>query len=93
MILFEIGMWQDLHYFSDRRDSAFDFHQHVVNVCHSQLAHHMGEAYKDAVLTCIDRDDLWVAAAGKKEGNSALLELFSWEVVRVLKRCSYGVKV
>jgi len=90
MILFEIGMWHDLHYFTDPQDSAFDFHQRVVNVCHSQLAHHMGEAYRDAVLMCIDRDDLWVAAGGK-EGNTALLELFSWEVVRVLKRCSLGV--
>jgi serine/threonine protein kinase len=93
MILFEIGMWQDLHYFSNRRDSAFDFHQRVLNVCHSQLAHHMGEAYRDTVLLCIDRDDLWVATREKEEGNSALLELFSWEVVRGLKRCSAGMKV
>jgi hypothetical protein len=93
MILFEIGMWQDLHYFSNRRDSAFDFHQRVVNVCHSQLAHHMGEAYRDAVLMCINRDDLWVATGAKDEGPAALLEAFSWEVVRALKCCSLGVQV
>jgi hypothetical protein len=88
MILFEIGMWQDLHYFSNHRDTAFDFHQRVVNVCHTQLAHHMGEAYKNAVLICIDQDELWLAAESKQEASSAFLELFSWEVIRALKQCS-----
>ncbi|KAH0543150.1 hypothetical protein FGG08_002495 [Glutinoglossum americanum] len=92
MILFEIGMWHDLHYFSNHRDTAFDLRQRVINICHSQLAHHMGEAYRDAVLMCIDRDDLWLDTASKDEGPTALLELLSWEVVRVLKRCSVSTK-
>jgi hypothetical protein len=87
MILFEIGMWQDLHYFSNHSDSPFDFHQRITNLCHTHLAHHMGEGYRDAVLLCIGRDDLWTSTGTKNEGAIALLELFSWEVVRVLKRC------
>lgn len=90
MILFEIGMWQDLHCFSAPQDSAFDFRQRVVNICHTKLAHHMGEAYKDAVLTCIEQDDHWLAAEAEEEASSAFLELFSWEVIRVLRRCCTG---
>ena len=87
MILLEIGMWQDLHYFSGPSDSAFDFYQRIENLCHSQLAHHMGEVYKDAVLMCISQNDFWLED-GSKETSDTVLEAFSWKVVRPLKMLS-----
>lgn len=89
MILFEIGMWQDLHYLSVSDDSPIDFHRRVVNDCHRKLAHYVGEAYRDVVLLCIDKDEAWIDAGLTDGGTGSaapLLELFSWDVVRVLRK-------
>ena len=85
MILFEIGMWQDLHYYSLPDDNPVTFRRRVVNACHQKLAHYVGEVYRDVVLLCIDRDDIWEETEG--DNNASVLELFSWDVVRVLKGC------
>jgi hypothetical protein len=89
MVLFEIGMWQDLHHYAKEKDTAFDFRQRIVNTSQSRLGHYMGDRYKAVVLLCIDQDDAWTeTSTGRDEEYVSLLERFSWDVVRELEICS-----
>ncbi|EKJ72036.1 hypothetical protein FPSE_07778 [Fusarium pseudograminearum CS3096] len=68
VVLFEIGMWQDAHYYSSSAsDSAVanadEFRRRLVKVCAQEMAHRMGEGYKSAVMTCLDGDEVWCEEA------------------------------
>ena len=86
MILCEIGFWQDLNYFGKENETAFDFHQRVVNACYTKLAHFVGETYRDVVLACINDYDLWTKNE-RGEGAPSLHESFCWDILRPLRSC------
>lgn len=88
MILFEIGMWRDLHLLEREGDSPTEFHRRVVNSCRSKLGHYMGVSYQNVVLNCIDRPELWSTAETESNNSASLIETFSWDIVRELHRCA-----
>ncbi|KAL6407536.1 hypothetical protein AUP68_08555 [Ilyonectria robusta] len=106
VVLFEIGMWQDAHYYTSGGPraaglSADEFRRRLVHVCARDMAHHMGGAYKAAVMMCLDGDELWGSAKGlansEKEGEASgdtvdvdglsMAELFYLHVYSVLRGC------
>ena len=104
VVLFEIGMWQDLHYFTSGCGSAEDFRRRMIHVCAKEMAHRMGEKYKKAVMACLDGDQMWKTALTEEQGHvqedldcwkdeieldgMTLTELFIVNVYSVLKACS-----
>jgi hypothetical protein len=105
VVLFEIGMWQDAHYYSSggsgaAGNDADEFRRRLVSVCAREMAHRMGEAYKTAVLACLDGDEVWRAATGLEDGEKEeesggvvdagelnITELFHLHVYSVLRGC------
>lgn len=106
VVLFEIGMWQDAYYYTSGGPraaglSADEFRRRLVHVCARDMAHHMGGAYKAAVMMCLDGDELWGSAKGlansEKEGEASgdtvdvdglsMAELFYLHVYSVLRGC------
>ena len=82
LILFEIGMWQSLHYFLLDKKTPEDFRRRIVNFSMSHLGHLMGGIYQQVVLLCIDQDEMWKEAEGDGTDPSNILEIFSWKVAR-----------
>ncbi|OBT53787.1 hypothetical protein VE04_06860 [Pseudogymnoascus sp. 24MN13] len=71
VVLFEIGMWQDAHFHSSAGSSGStggggvgDFRRRLLHVCAREMAHRMGEAYKTAVMACLDGDEIWTSGWG-----------------------------
>ncbi|RYP28166.1 hypothetical protein DL767_007314 [Monosporascus sp. MG133] len=97
VVLFEIGMWQDAHYYSSGEAGigVDEFRRRLVHVCAREMAHRMGEAYKAAVMACLDGDEVWSSAPGvgdgkKTEDNAgelSMTELFYVHVYSVLRGC------
>jgi hypothetical protein len=87
LVLFEIGMWQDLHYYGASCDGADEMRRRVVNVCSREMAHRMGEAYKNAVMVCLDGDEIWQSAAVTGGYNETITAVFYNNVAAVLKSC------
>lgn len=73
VVLFEIGMWQDAHYYSSSESAsgtaAGEFRRRLLHVCAREMAHRMGESYKAAVMACLDGDEIWTGARGFGEGQ------------------------
>ncbi|KAM6523070.1 hypothetical protein FSOLCH5_003690 [Fusarium solani] len=71
VVLFEIGMWQDAHYYSSSGSAAAsgagEFRRRLLHVCAREMAHRMGEAYKVAVMACLDGDEMWMGTWGSAE--------------------------
>ncbi|KAF9767616.1 hypothetical protein IL306_015198 [Fusarium sp. DS 682] len=73
VVLFEIGMWQDAHYYSSSgsgsvaASGAGEFRRRLLHVCAREMAHRMGKAYKEAVMACLDGDERWVGTSGFAE--------------------------
>ncbi|KAG7286779.1 hypothetical protein NEMBOFW57_009095 [Staphylotrichum longicolle] len=108
VVLFEIGMWQDAHFYSssgsDSRpgpaSGSGEFRRRLLHVCAREMAHRMGEAYKSAVMACLDGDETWTGAhrpedpdqddmqinGGVTQGAN-LAELFYLQVYSVLRGC------
>ncbi|KIM92665.1 hypothetical protein OIDMADRAFT_208715 [Oidiodendron maius Zn] len=84
VLLFEIGLWQNLHYFTNETDSAEELRRTIRNTCETLVAHTMGRRYCNAVLACIDDDDLWKQAAESGDGTDNTSEIFSWKIVQEL---------
>ena len=105
-------MWQDAHYYSSSASSSSDsgtgepsaaseFRRRLSHVCARDMAHRMGEAYKAAVMACLDGDEIWTGAAqlsgesdedamqvnGEGSGGANLAELFYLHVYSVLRGC------
>ncbi|KAK4112956.1 hypothetical protein N656DRAFT_797511 [Canariomyces notabilis] len=109
VVLSEIGTWQDAHYYSSSVSEsgsgadAGEFRRRLLHVCGREMAHRMGEAYKAAVMACLDGDEIWTGAYGSGEGQEAeedamqmddeekrggnLAELFYLHVYSVLRGC------
>ncbi|KAE8446531.1 hypothetical protein EG329_011863 [Mollisiaceae sp. DMI_Dod_QoI] len=105
VVLFEIGMWQDAHYYSSggsgaAGNDAYEFRRRLVSVCAREMAHRMGEAYKTAVLACLDGDEMWRSATELEDGERGeesegvvstgelnITELFYLHVYSVLRGC------
>ena len=66
-------MWQDAHYYSSSGSGsaagsgAGEFRRRLLHVCAREMAHRMGEAYKAAVMACLDGDEMWMGAWGSAE--------------------------
>ncbi|GAB1315472.1 hypothetical protein MFIFM68171_05682 [Madurella fahalii] len=73
VVLFEIGVWQDAHYYGSSASGAADepgeFRRRLLHVCAREMAHRMGEAYKAAVMACLDGDEMWMASVGDGRGG------------------------
>jgi len=98
-------MWQDAHYYSSggsgaAGNDADEFRRRLVSVCAREMAHRMGEAYKTAVMACLDGDEVWRAATGRVDvekgeesgglvasGELNITELFYLHVYSVLRSC------
>ncbi|XEV04874.1 hypothetical protein FSHL1_010161 [Fusarium sambucinum] len=69
VVLFEIGMWQDAHYYSSSGSAsagvanADNLRRRLVTVCSREMAHRMGQEYKLAVMACLDGDEIWLGDA------------------------------
>ncbi|KAH8699369.1 hypothetical protein GQ44DRAFT_733237 [Phaeosphaeriaceae sp. PMI808] len=81
VVLFEIGMWQDAHYYSSSESVsgsvAGEFRRRLLHVCAREMAHRMGETYKSAVMACLDGDEIWTGARGfgeSQEGDEVDLQ-------------------
>jgi hypothetical protein len=81
-------------------NDADEFRRRLVSVCAREMAHRMGEAYKTAVLACLDGDEVWRAATGREDGEKGeeiggavdageldITELFYLHVYSVLQGC------
>jgi len=93
LVLFEIGMWQDLHYYSSSCTRAEEVRTRVISVCAREMAHRMGETYKNAVMACLDGDEVWKPAltdADVETGDGDVLtitQLFFDIVFAPLSKC------
>ncbi|KAJ4253867.1 hypothetical protein NW762_010264 [Fusarium torreyae] len=103
VVLFEIGMWQDIHFYSSSGsgttavNNADDFRRRLVTVCSQEMAHKMGEVYKSAVMACLDGDEIWTGQVshdigmqieqGIQNGDKDVTELFYLHVSSVLRSC------
>jgi hypothetical protein len=100
VVLFEIGMWQDAHYYSSGEAGIGpdEFRRRLVHVCAREMAHRMGETYKAAVMACLDGDEVWGSATGlvdveeaeeaeESAGELSMTELFYMHVYSVLRSC------
>jgi hypothetical protein len=89
LVLFEIGMWQDLSVFDDGGAAGRDLHAEVVRVCSARMAHKMGVAYRNAVVACLDSDDLWMGGDEDEDGDDGFVQTFLDKVVLELRKfCS-----
>lgn len=64
-------MWQDAHFYGSGGSSGStggggvgDFRRRLLHVCAREMAHRMGEAYKTAVMACLDGDEIWASGWG-----------------------------
>lgn len=109
-------MWQDAHYYSSSASTSADsgaggsssvaateFRRRLSHVCAREMAHRMGEAYKAAVMACLDGDEIWTGgdpqASEEPDEDDAmqvdvegsergnLAELFYLHVYSVLRGC------
>ncbi|KAM0540336.1 hypothetical protein ACHAPJ_013618 [Fusarium lateritium] len=103
VVLFEIGMWQDIHccssFVADAATvaNADAFRRRLVTVSAQEMAHRMGEGYKSAVMACLDGDEIWTdqvphdigmqGEEGIQNGDTGVTELFYLHVSSVLRNC------
>jgi serine/threonine protein kinase len=101
LILLEIGVWQPLQNFFNRKLSPFESARKVLSIACTNLPHQMGRSYCEAVVECIDCEQLRLSRIGAKsmgadtgadrfsndERGGVSLELFIEKVIKRLEEC------
>ncbi|KAE8422380.1 hypothetical protein BDV36DRAFT_245634 [Aspergillus pseudocaelatus] len=83
IVLIEIGLWKRISSLRRRGLDERGFAQDIQRRLVPMLGYYMGEQYRDAVASCLDRTRLKVG----DDEDKRLSESFSRNVVRVLEDC------
>jgi hypothetical protein len=101
LILLEIGVWQPLQSFFNRKLSPLESARKVLSVARTNLPHQMGRIFCEAVVECIDCEQFGLSRTGAKsmgadtgadglsndERGGVSLELFIEKVIKRLEEC------